>query len=326
VALFRPKAAVAEVEPTAAIEVDPLYGHPEAAELLAALEGGDWRLVDRQLSSVDDVDRREALALILSGADNVEPSVFDEWAAGHPAQGLFLRGTRSLLKAWELRTGGRAERVARSAWDPFFSTLRQAEADLLASVDRSPENEPAWSALIATGMGLQIPKSEAWARYRQATARTKNRLLAAERLLQYLCRKWQGSHDEMFDFAIATSRAAPDGHPIHRLVPMAVIERRIDCKNISEWNAEYNRPFYSRALAEAAYRSIDMETFGPRPGQGPFQLGARNIFAGAYANINDQVRLRVQLEIIGLNMTKRPWDYLGGEKEFLRLRKLTQLD
>jgi hypothetical protein len=324
-ALLRSKGPVAEPVPAIPIGVDPLYGYPEAGRLVALLQSGDWGSVDAELAAVSDLDHREALAGILAKTE-ASPSAFDEWAAKRPVQGLLIRGMRRTAQAWDVRTAKRAEHVEPSTWEQFFSMLRAAESDLLRAVDLVSGNDLAWSALITTGKGLQIPKPEAWARYRRATSGQRQRLVTAERMLQYLCGKWHGSHDEMFDFAVSTSRSAPDGHPIHRVVPMAVIERRLACKTTGEWNTEYNRPFYSRMLREAAYRSIDIEGFGPRPGLDPFHLGARNMFAAAYASINDQVLLRIQLEAIGMNMTTSPWDSLGGEREFLRLRAMTTLD
>ena len=283
---------------------DPWCGDGEAAALRAALERGDVAPLERALHQAD-ADRREFLVQTLT-TDLPPLQTVESWPEAAPSSALaFLcRGSQRVSAAWDARGSGRARTVGEGQWDTFFDGLRQAELDLHRALDLGA-GSAAWSILLISGRGLQLPTDEQWARYGRATESGGTMAYAADQFLQHLCAKWQGSHEEMFAFARETSAQAPDGDPRHRLVPTAHFERAIDFDRERDRMRYRSDPAVQDEILAAANRSVfsHVETNTPQ------QIVSLNWFAFAAGYFGRPDISRPLLERVGGAPTPGPWNY-----------------
>jgi hypothetical protein len=311
-----------------ALRIEPFRGLPDIPVWRSALASGDWVSVDAGLAAVTDPERRELVVDRLVDGLERGPAL-DEWAdSDRSAQGLLVRGAHSIRWAWEARGNGRAAQVEKSAWNIWFERLRSAETDLVNAAKLAPDDPTPWGRLVISARALEISQAERWSRYRRATALAPFLSITADEMLQGLCKKWSGSHDAMFAFATETSEAAPIGHPIHRVVAMAIIERRSACESLAAWRQlRAESPKFERILNAAAAQSVDLDSFGVSEDPDPQYLLTRNVFACAFAQMNHLNRLRMELETIGPNITEWPWRMWGDpEAEVRRVRGVVNLD
>lgn len=179
---------------------DPCLGDPEVREVITRLGQGDWSFVE------DAMKRRSDAWLIedVLGSDSspIPLSVFESWVgATGSAASLSLLGAAQTRAAWEIRGRTYASEVDASAWAGFHGGLRQADASLLAAVELDPSDAGPWVGLMTTARGLGMGREALRERFDNAHAREPFRPDARAAMLQGLCHKWGGSHDEMFAFA-----------------------------------------------------------------------------------------------------------------------------
>ena len=283
---------------------DPWCGDGEAAGLRAALERGDVAPLERAFHQAD-TDRREFLVSTLT--DGLPPlQALESWPEAAPSSALALlcRGRQRVSAAWDARGSGRARTVGKGQWEVFFDGLRQAEQDLYRALDLGA-GSTAWSMLLISGRGLQVGTDEHWARYGRATESGGIMAYAADQLLQNLCAKWSGSHEEMFAFARETSAQVPDGDPRHRLVPVAHFERAIDFDRERDQIRYRSDPAVQDEILAAADRSV---FFQAEPNT-PQRTVSLNWFAFAAGYFYRPDLARPLLEQVGGAPTPWPWNY-----------------
>ena len=142
---------------------------------------------------------------------------------------LLVQGARAVYWAWEARGGYGAEHPSQEQFGEFFRRLRFAENCLDEVVERDPDDVAAWTFLVRCARGRQVDRVEAQRRFDEVVKRHPYHRIAHEQMLQYLCRKWFGSHEEMFAFARSAAAASPPGYPLAGLVAIAHIERGSTC-------------------------------------------------------------------------------------------------
>jgi hypothetical protein len=142
--------------------------------------------------------------------------------------------------------------------------------------------------------------------------------IAHEHMLQYLCRKWFGSHEEMFDFARAAAAAAPPGDPLGYLVAVAHVEQWLDLPD-EEDLAYLQRPDVLAELHAAVDRTVRHPAFVRRPGWPVIP----NWYAFAFSCGHQWPAAAEQFDLIG-DLAYGPWGYIRGDEvgEFLDLREL----
>lgn len=285
---------------------DPWAGDAEARTLRAALEAGDLESVVAAYGAAD-ASRREFFVQVLTEGSTV--AALESWPSRRPgsAEAYLLRGAQRTTWAWQARGRGDTESVEANAWDDFFNRLRSAEADLLRAVELADDGV-AWSRLLITGRGLEVPLDELRARYARATDASADLTFAADQLLQSLCEKWLGSHEEMFAFARATVASVSDGDPRLRLIPLAHLERVFafgdDFLGGSRYRAE---PGVHSELIAAAERSVFR--FDHRVS--PQHRITLNAFAMAFCHFGRFDAARPLLDWIGSSPTLEPWASFG---------------
>ncbi|GAB3974873.1 DUF4034 domain-containing protein [Plantactinospora veratri] len=307
---FRKKqAAVAPAGPASTgPTIDKAKGDPGAARLRAALGQRDWVTVRDFLDSVRHPDDRAFYLGVCADVDGVQDWI-GEWIAAEPHSTLpvLVRGCHGVYWAWEARGGATAEHTSQSQFKGFFDRLRMAENCLDEVVERDPDDTTAWTFLVTAARGRQVGREEAMRRFAQVVARHPTHLTAHQQMLQFLCKKWFGSTEEMFDFARTAAAKAPAGSLLHELVVVAHIEHWLGLPS-EEKDPYIMSPAVRAELRAAAEQSIWHPEHRRRPGwASPY-----NSFALAFSFAEDYPAAAAVFDAIGDSVTEWPWYYSSG--------------
>jgi hypothetical protein len=172
----------------------------------------------------------ERFELVWESADEVPY----EWLVSQPAtfedDALLATyaGAAAMRNGWRTRGNADASLVATSQFKSFWAWLAEAEEHLARATALQPNDVTPWVYLLVTSRGLQRDRSEFEQVFHQALARDPQHLEVHRQMLQFLCKKWFGSHEEMFDFARFVSASAPAGSPLHELPILAHVERWVE--------------------------------------------------------------------------------------------------
>lgn len=229
-----------------------------------------------------------------------------------------MRGAHGVYWAWEARGAALASQTSQEQFREFFRRLKMAENCLDEVVERDPTDATAWSFLVTSGMGRQVDRAEVERRFAGAIRQHPWHQRAHTAMLQYLCRKWYGSHEEMFAFARQAAARSPAGSPLAALVADAHIEYWLDLPSGDD--AKYmSQPEVVAELNAAANHSVRHPAFQRRPGW----PAVHNTFAFAFACAGAWREAAEQFDIIGDQLTEWPWRYFRNEgvAAFLELRE-----
>jgi len=282
-------------------------GGPEAARVRADLKRGDLASL-KQLLSQGGPDDRDFFCDLLAG--QVRQPLVDQWCNAEPDSALahLVRGRALMERAWDARGHGTADSVDDRGWERFFEYLRQAEQELEQAAGLDPGDATPWAYLIEVARGLQQDKEVAQQRFREAAQRDPAHWGAHSQMLSFLCEKWHGSHDEMFDFARQASTRAGEGSDLGTLVIKAHIERWLyfSFDEDEKGAAAYLKDPKAIQECQAAYdRSLASPQLRPRRST----ILARNAAAMWFFLVRDKQRLRLEIAQIGNAYSTSPWCY-----------------
>jgi tetratricopeptide (TPR) repeat protein len=293
------------------------FGDRQGERLRRELQAGRWEPAAEFLEQLKDWDARDFYVEALTNWPG-RPQWLDDWMRQRPGStsAWLMRGVHSMKWAWEARGSGYAETVSPQGFELFFERLAQAEAELYRAAELDPDDPTPWAALVMVGVGAQVGREQLWERFEQAIRRYPHHWRAHVNMLQGLCDKWGGSHEQMFDFVRSVSGRLPEGHPLHVLIPMAHYERmrRYERENdVKAAAAYFHRPDVGEEITEAARRSVHSAEYQPS-WQYPVEL---NYFAFAFYGMGQRTQARQLFRRIGPWITL-PW---GPVDEFLNARR-----
>jgi hypothetical protein len=289
--------------------IDKAQRDPAARQLITALERRDWPSARGILQSVRDPDDHAHYVSVCAGVDGVQDWI-GEWVAAEPQSTLplLVQGAHGVFWAWEARGAARAEQTKQDQFELFFKRLRFAENCLDEVVDRDPYDTTARAFLLTSGVGRQVDMEEQQRRFDDVVKRHPTHRYAHSAMQKYLCRKWFGSHEQMFAFARQTSGYAPPGSLLHGALVEAHIEMWLDLPSGDDV-AYMQRPEVGAEIRAAAERSIWHPAYQPRLGW----PGVHNSFAFAFWQCGDTRAAADQFRLIGdAYVTEHPWHYRGG--------------
>lgn len=277
--------------------------HGPARELLAATRlGAEW-------------ERRSHYVGELADAAVHGPGWLDAWLAEAPEDpdATLVRADLCIRRAWSVRSGARARQVSPDRFRAFFALLQDAVPVLGAAAELNPDDPVPWRIALTHAMGVQAPRDVFDAYWEEATARAPHHYGCHAAALQYLCAKWHGSHEEMFDFAEHAAARALPGSQLHALPLAAAIEYDVVA------DAGGSGPVGRSRITAAVDRAIGLSSFY-EPGD-PEAAGFRNelalmlILAKRFDEALDVFRA------IGSQARSHPWAYFGEpRREFLEFR------
>ncbi|SDT51726.1 DUF4034 domain-containing protein [Actinoplanes derwentensis] len=305
-------------EATPSLVIDPSYGDPTSRRLIDALTNRDWRTARDVFAAATDPDERAFLMEAATGVDDVQEWI-QEWVAAEPESTLpvLVRGCHAVQWAWEARGAKRAQYTSGEQFREFARRLKLAENLLNEVVERDPDDVTAWTWLVASARGRQVGRAEAQARFDEVIKRHPLHIVAHEEYLQFLCAKWSGSHELMFEFARKATAAAPEGSWLPELIAVAHLEKWVSLP--SGEDAEWIRqPDVREEIVAAAAKSYLHPNFRTGPGWVPrvatFALMCEFVEAfEAAGHAHD---------LLGDQASRWPWLYCGDPVEaFIRGRE-----
>jgi hypothetical protein len=289
----------------AGLIIDETHRDPAARALRDALKARDWKSARDVFEPVADPDDRTYLMSIAAGVDGVQEWV-GEWQAAEPGSTLPLlfKGCHGVFWAWEARGSAGSEHTKEEQFREFWRRLRIAENALDDVVARDPDDVTARAWLVTSARGRQVDATEARLRFDEVVKRHPGHVVAHEQMLQYLCAKWFGSEEQMFEFARSATAAAPPASLVPNILAAAHLE-----KYLSVNSAEHMETDAVRAeLLAAAEKSVLHPSFRPRFGWQ--SRGNTFAMALAWADLHDAAA-RV-FDLLGDQPTEWPWQYRNG--------------
>jgi hypothetical protein len=301
--------------------LDPYRSDAEVREVANRLRSGDWAFAE-------DVLRRRSdswlVSELLAADDSPVPlSAFEAWSSSSgSALSLALLGRAQVRAAWQIRGSLVAKKVPESAWEGFFSGLEVAERTLMESVNRDPSSSEPWVGLMRTARGLQLGRDELRERFDNAHSRHPFRPDACAAMLQGVCDKWGGSHDEMFAFARWIDADSEPDSAARAQLYIAHFEFFVVTPGSGKLASDYfGRPDVAAELASATesfLRVIPRETAARH-----LELLNMALLALEPVDARTASLVREVVERVALRRTPLPWAYYGGDggKLFSRTRK-----
>lgn len=230
------------------------------------------------------------------------------WRAedGDDPDAALVAAELEICLAWEARTSARAQHVSRKQFEIFFRTLHQAVPVIEKAVELNPGDPVPWSVALHHARGIQAPRRDFDELLLHVMDCDPDHYGCHSSALQYLCAKWYGSHEEMFDFAeTAAARARPG-----RLLAALPIEA------VTEYLTEHpgrRGPVPRQRVNAAVDRALEV-CAGYEAGDRD-AARIRNHLALALVRCGRWEEALRQFELIGTDVRKFPWAYLDGETE-----------
>ena len=262
----------------------PDDGDTELTRLLGIAASRDWDALRGEFARVEGND----LSSLLSNVCARTPEI-GEWVPNDAGDALAqaVLGADAIERGWRVRTGKRATQVSEEQFREFHRLLRVAEEYLYASVELDATSVAPWYSLQISGRGLEVGLDVQQRRFEGALKRCPGHLGSHRQMLQQLCRKWGGSHEQMHAFATEAMQG-PYGDVLGQLIPMAYFEHLSDLEKDSPERG-FIRSAESRAeLLQAAERTIF------RPGysfpRGPYLAANQFLWAFTRAGMWPQAK------------------------------------
>lgn len=286
-------------------------GDPVTLALINAANHYDWAAARAVLARYRD----DELSILLSSVARDSAGLYDWLKKVHAdAQddplAVVAFGAATVAYAWRIRTGLQSQHVSREQFARFHEVLREAEEILYRAVELDPDSAVPWSSLVTSGRGLQVGIDVTRRRFEAATARCPAHRLAHQQMLQDLCRKWGGSHEQMHEFAAAAA-AGPHWAQLAHLVAIAHLEHWLDLPAGAERSAYMKQPAVRKELEEAADLSLfQADADNPRS---PYHVA--NLFAMAFSLAGLHAEARRAFELTDGVVTRFPWQYGNGRDQ-----------
>jgi hypothetical protein len=140
-----------------------------------------------------------------------------------PDLALWLGVTR-IQQAWKIRSGRLASQVSQDTFEAFWLVLGGVAEPLERAARLLPNDPTPWEYLLWRGLGLQVDRTEIDGVWAELSRRAPFSYSGCSSRVQVLCAKWQGSNEEVLEFAEGIAAAAPPGHPVVTMLVAAHLE------------------------------------------------------------------------------------------------------
>ena len=250
------------------------HGDPVLAELLGLAAARDWTALRAGLAGFGGHDLSSLIGNVCAQTPDV-----GQWVPRDESDALAqaVLGADAIERGWEVRTSMRAQHVSQDQFMEFHRMLRAAEDHLYAAVELDPELAAPWYSLMITSRGLQYDPDVNWRRFDALLRRAPGHLGGHRQMLQNLCAKWSGSHEQMHEFA-AEAMSGAHGGLLAELVADAHIEHWLDLGD-RKGGREYMHKAEVRAELQKA---AELTVFRPGYSSPRTPYLAPNLFAMAF--------------------------------------------
>lgn len=221
--------------------------------------------------------------------------------------GNLIRGSMAIHLAWAARGGGQAETVTKEGWDIFFRFLNIAGNSLLRAGEQDMEDPTPFALLQTVAMGMQLDRktTESW--FHEAVKRDKYNQGAHYGHLFLLCKKWGGSHEEMFEFARTTSSNTPDNMTLHTILYIAFQEYYLYYVAFERDEVKANSFIHEKRTREESIRTYQKSLLNRKKIDQVSDYWPHNVTAWWFMMLNIPEVVRRETQKIGPYFTKYPW-------------------
>lgn len=288
--------------------LEPGDGSAVAARAIVATNRNDWDGLRAVLAG----HRGGELSLLLKQLTQHGAGARD-WLRGRhreeetdPLAWLVL-GAATISHAWKIRTGARAQHVSREQFARFHALLREAETYLYRAVELDPAEAAPWAQLLTSGRGLEVGPDIIRRRFDAVLARCPDHRGAHEQMLQSLCAKWGGSHEQMHAFA-RKALTGPHYPKLAHLTAIAHLEHWLSLGAGAERSAYMHGTAVRAELEEAA----DLSIFQADHAIPLSPYYDANLFAMAFSLAGADSEARRAFALTDGVVTRFPWEYGNG--------------
>lgn len=267
----------------------------DPAALAAALE-----LTRRQR----DWDRRTRLMEVVSRRCEDDSSWLDDWLAGSPdnADATCLKAWVLIGQAWAVRSGKRAKYVSDEQFEEFFRLLEKATTAIQRAQELDPDDPEPWAAALCHARGLQAPREVFDVYLREFAEIDPHHFGCHAQALQFVCDKWYGSREEMYEYAVGAASAAPADAQVQTLPLVAMVEHVAEGVATLDLRQEFIGHWLDRAKAWVA---------SAQPRGGYLTASANNVLAYVQDFVGASDGAYESLVAMGPYVTDFPWYYWG---------------
>ncbi|NGO77216.1 hypothetical protein G6045_16335 [Streptomyces sp. YC504] len=272
---------------------------------------GQWEpAVDLLEQSKHDAALRQQRLCVLSGTAATDSSIWLElWQAVHPDAGdaLLVEAYGRIWYAWDIRGGNSNHLTDGARLHAFTELVSRSEPDLRQAAKVDPLDAAPWAGLllVATGAGRPLVWTEEV--LAEVNVRVPGHYWAHSQMLQYLCAKWHGSHQHMFDFANAAAKNAAPGDPLRMLPVQAWFEYALSDDVEDNEVITWTRP--------EAMAAVDHALKGGGPRTHPKAAADRGLLAYALYQQSRYAEALREFRIIGNRASTDWWDRMPSDND-----------
>jgi hypothetical protein len=286
------------------------------ANAIAAAVNGHWQPVAALFADVGrNWDLRAHYARRVARATTKDDGWLHEWRtatsrAADAADAAVVYAEWLVAVAWEVRTAKRAAQVSSDQFATFHRILGDAQDAALYASSLAPDDPTPWVTLLTICRGLEHDAAHFESALSQLTTRAPDHRKGHEEALQYVCKKWFGSHEQMFDFAWKAAATAPS----LRALPLI---------GAVEYWLEEDTSMFKTAEMQAAADAVLRDWLDGAGAASPTAITDRSLVATAYTFGGRGVAAVKQFRILGSRGDSWIWQYFGDPpKKFLQVRNL----
>ena len=219
----------------------------------------------------------------------------------------FLYGNALIEEAWRVRGGAAGNKVSTKKGLTFLDLLRDAELELLRSYEMDRDFTGVYAPLIRAEMGSGN-REKAQQVYNDGRRTAPDQMDYHLNMLTLLTDKWQGSDEELFQFARENADRAKAGS-LNGLIAAAHFEKWLDLDD-QEADDYFNKPLVQEEIQQA-FAGMENQPKGEGFIQRHQRYIALNYFSIAFQFMGDNKTASRIYKEIGGNHTSRPWANLG---------------
>jgi hypothetical protein len=200
--------------PAADVRDDHAGPWPDADLLDREVAAGNWQGISTFLEALPATSERRFAALArLGNAAADDDAWLNRWLAAEPSSvnALSIQAEALVGVAWNIRTGDKAENVAREQWAGFFRVLQDVPAVCRQAAEIDPADPAPWIVLQNGALGLQWTNEEYRKLWTEVSTRAPYSFTATHRAWNYWRPRWFGSLDLLDEFLDTALAGAPRG-------------------------------------------------------------------------------------------------------------------
>jgi hypothetical protein len=306
-----------ELPPGRTLRVDA----PDAptATALAAAKRGDFGPARDLLAGTRECaewDRRDDCVRKLAEGALHTPQWLNTWHAELPGDpdAWLVSADLGVVRAWHFRSDLTAKHVTSEQFRLFGRELADALPTIQQAAALNPEDPVPWRIALTHARGTGAPRGVFGSCLQEFLDRDPGNYPCHTNALQYLCAKWYGSHEEMFEFAEYAADHAEPGALLNALPVCAV----------TEYQAPVGRGQGGSIAPERLTAAVDraLEASAHHPPGDRAAAGFRNHLALALVRAGRHAEALEQFRAIGTDVRSTPWGYLGSAiDEFIGARR-----